>query len=686
MIPHLPLLLGLALVPPLLASERQPGDDAVLYDGRFHAGWTPGATEEHGKKRASTRTPDGVLRVSLAAKQSVQFTRIPTAMRLHDRIAITVSGSESGGAALRLRAIRDDDTPLTPHAFTLPVGEGRIVIPLAEPGVADDVRIRRFRIENYGAAPAVFSIRDIRLLAKPVPATVAVSVDPRAEIATAPERPMGLNTRATDELSFGPEAESRLAAIRPAMLRWPGGTFGNDFDWTSAVQHSTGRNYRDRLTAVRFAGLADKLGAETIFVANYGTGTPEMAAAWVAWTNASPSDARPLGRDETGRDWKTAGHWAALRASAPLAKDDGLNHLRAAHPAPYGRKLWEIGNENYGEWSPDAHGVTTSGITLAGRPHDPITYAETFKRFAAAMKEVDPTVRLGAVVTDHEKNHPSAERTAVNPRTGAAEAGWTPLMLSRMKALGVAPDFVQYHRYAAPGGKECDPLLLADFDGVKRAGRDIRNDLRDYLGAPGATVEMLVTEHNAATRPGKQSVSLTNALYLADANADLITSEFTRRLWFQFHNAELTEGNDDPLLYGWRHYGSLGLLARGGLDNGPAAGAPYPTWHAAKLLADWAAGGGKIVKSDSESPFLSVHALRRPGGGLSLLIVNKSVTRDITAAVSVPGLTPATARRFTYGKPQDLAETGPEQTALTVNAGGFSATFPAYSITRIELP
>jgi hypothetical protein len=91
--------------------------------------------------------------------------------------------------------------------------------------------------------------------------------------------------------------------------------------------------------------LIDQLGTAIVTV-NYGTnldgsggGEPAEAAAWVAYANGSPSNTQPIGKDSKGNDWKTVGFWATLRASKPLAVDDGYNHLRIGHPDSLGIML-----------------------------------------------------------------------------------------------------------------------------------------------------------------------------------------------------------------------------------------------------------------------------------------------------------------------------------------------------------
>lgn len=76
-----------------------------------------------------------------------------------------------------------------------------------------------------------------------------------------------------------------------------------------------------------------------------GGGEPAEAAAWVAYMNGKPDNPQVIGKDSKGNEWKTVGYWASLRASAPLATDDGFNALRIKHPAPIGILLWTVGFE-----------------------------------------------------------------------------------------------------------------------------------------------------------------------------------------------------------------------------------------------------------------------------------------------------------------------------------------------------
>ena len=60
----------------------------------------------------------------------------------------------------------------------------------------------------------------------------------------------------------------------------------------------------------------------------------QEAAAWVAYANGNPASTTAIGVDNAGHDWQTVGFSAGLRASAPLATDDGFDFLRIDHRRP----------------------------------------------------------------------------------------------------------------------------------------------------------------------------------------------------------------------------------------------------------------------------------------------------------------------------------------------------------------
>lgn len=157
-----------------------------------------------------------------------------------------------------------------------------------------------------------------------------------------------------------------VAALRDLpvrLLKWPGGCMADDYDWRLGVgprdrRHCTtdrawlGWDENDVGTD-EFLRLCRLTGAEPYLGVNAGSGTPEVAAAWVEYCNGS-----------------TATRWGARRA------ENG-------HPQPYGVRYWSVGNELWGHFERGYVGARG--------------YAARYLDFAAAMRAVDPTTRLVAV-------------------------------------------------------------------------------------------------------------------------------------------------------------------------------------------------------------------------------------------------------------------------------------------------
>nr|AHL27896.1 cellulase [uncultured bacterium] len=487
--------------------------------------------------------------------------------------------------------------------------------------------------------------------------SVTVNVNASSPIRTVDDRMFGINAVIWDREAGSNQTVSMLNEAGIRTIRIPGGSLSDEYHWR--LNKSIDRNNPTQNNTWtwwsgmhNFANLITGLNAQAFVTVNYGSGTPEEAAAWVAYANSTTASSVAIGPDSLGYDWQNAGTWAALRGASPLATDDGMNFLRVGRTAPYGLKYWEIGNECYGKaWETD----------LQAKPHDPTTYAERAKDYIAKMKAVDPTIKIGVVITNREDDYDNGyTRTVTNPRTGQSYKGWTPVMLTRLKELGVTPDMVIYHRYEQapaalePSRGESDAGLLqkaktwpddaaasAAWSRLSRRhrgrkGRDRcdREQLRlfqhpphghDYLGATeGAKVEIVVTENNSVySNTGKQTTSLVNALYLADSFANVMQTEIAALMWWDTRNGVEFNNNNSPSLYGWRNYGDYGIL------SSPAAGGPsthyepYPTYFAVKMIAKFARPGDTIVTATSNNSLLSVFAAKSTTGNLNLLFINK---------------------------------------------------------------
>ncbi len=198
-----------------------------------------------------------------------------------------------------------------------------------------------------------------------------------------------------------------IRKMHPTVIRWPGGGYADSYDWRKAIGprdrrppqailpygqpygYNHGMDPGDFGTD-EFMEFCQLVGARPYITANFGSGTPRMAAEWVEYCNG-PVDSR----------------WGARRAAN-------------GHPRPYGVKYWSIGNEVWG------HPFETGNATALG-------YATYFLPIARAMRRVDSNIRIAAVGAFDK---------------GTAPSGWDDVVL---KKDWPQVDFLSIHHYF-PGG------------------------------------------------------------------------------------------------------------------------------------------------------------------------------------------------------------------------------------------
>jgi len=665
---------------------RGLGQNMVIYDDSLESGWQNNgwATINYantspvysGSASISVIDPGtsyealylGHASMNPAPYQSLSFWIYPT-----------VSGSNELGVQATLNGTAQAAVPLSFTAAQVNHWQ-QITIPLASLGVAGNPGFNGFWIQNITGGPLTFYVDAISLVGVPAPNPVPLSVNPLAVVRTIDSRMYGVNMAIWDSNLSGVATTPAFAAMGTGALRFPGGSASDDYDWQTGRSVSNGNSWANN--AATFANITQGQGAQGFVTVNYGSGTPQEAAAWVAYYNASPSSSVSLGTDSKGRNWNTAGYWAAIRAASPLGTDDGYNFLRISHAAPFGVKYWEIGNECYGNWENDLHGTSGSGLT--GVAHDPYTYATAFQAFYTQMMAVDPTIHIGAVATPGEDSFGNGTHGVANPNEGnSIHTGWTPVVVATLKSLGITPQFLIHHSYAQNPGAESDAFLLQAGANLQSDAANLRTMITNYAGSSGSAIELDVTELNSvSSNPGKQATSLVNALYMVDALGNIADTEFNACTWWDLRNGAVTNANNNALLYGWRQYGDYGLLSSGDYPGTPA-NTLYPTYYAAKLMTNWGRGGDMVVSATSSYALLSIYAARLQNGNVSLLVINKDPSANLTAQIALNDFTPgsATAATYSYGESNDLSGTDITTGTAAVSGSTFSYTFPAYSMT-----
>jgi alpha-N-arabinofuranosidase len=251
-----------------------------------------------------------------------------------------------------------------------------------------------------------------------------------------------------DQVSLMPEdaidgvradVAERVAAVRPAFIRWPGGNVAQDYHWAWGVGPRDRRPVWSNLSwknepepgdigTDEYIRFSRRVGAEPTLTVNVeGRGaTPEEAAAWVEYCNG-PATSR----------------YGAMRAANGQSE-------------PYGVKYWEIGNEIWGNWV---------------RGHsDAETYARNYRRYVDAMRLVDSTIRFIAV--------------------GDNDMAWNRTVLRR---VGVLVDYLAIHHYYGHDSTQRDPQnLMARPLFFERFYKDVERVAREEV--PGRTIRLAINE------------------------------------------------------------------------------------------------------------------------------------------------------------------------------------------------
>ena len=252
------------------------------------------------------------------------------------------------------------------------------------------------------------------------------------------------------------EIVQALEEMRISVLRWPGGLFADGYHWQNGVgPHRPvqpnvywkklgpwlGPKDPNLFGTHEFLALCGRLRAQPYININLATGRPQEAAEWVQYCNGGPGTPMGKRRTENGRT------------------------------APWGVKIWGLGNEIFGWWA-------------LGHSDAP-TYAHRYLAFCDAMTAEDPTIKPVAV--------------------GACDLWptWNPALLSR---IGDKAAYLSVHVYLPGNSPRYLFLRMAHTASNHYAlcsahvelGRKLRfveQQIKDTLG-PDSTLRIALDEWN----------------------------------------------------------------------------------------------------------------------------------------------------------------------------------------------
>jgi alpha-N-arabinofuranosidase len=419
----------------------------------------------------------------------------------------------------------------------------------------------------------------------------------------------------------------QVKLLKPRFIRWPGGNVAQDYRWMWGIGPRDERVRWDNLSwknesepsdfgTDEFVMFSRAVGAEPSITVNVeGRGaTVEEAAAWVEYCNGP-----------------TSSEYGAMRAAN-------------GHPETYNVKLWEIGNEIWGDW---VRGHSSAEV-----------YARNLQRYAKAMRAIDPGIKLIAV--------------------GDNNMDWN---RSVLRIAGSSIDYLAVHHYYGSREMADDAgNLMARPLFYERFYAQMRELIHEVV--PGREIKLAINEWGLDL-PEERQYSMESALYAArllnvfERSGDLV---------------EMSAVSD--LVNGWP--GGIIQSGRQGLFVSPIflVNQIYSANVGTERIATVVNGPTFDTSKEGKNiPSLDVSASQSSDGRRIFVKVVNTDGRNLTSAISVAGAAIGTrAELFTVGSSSwsaanSFANPNAVRTTQTKVQSGrtFKVNLPAHSVSVIVL-
>jgi hypothetical protein len=440
----------------------------------------------------------------------------------------------------------------------------------------DDVTLTNLKEAPKHAAPARRDFAITGDLSKTVSAKINEGI-------------FGINAALWDGDLLDPKTRDRVKAVGHKVVRYPGGLRADDDHWKQVLDRKDGMVDTDE-----FLEWLKQTGNEGMFTVNFGKGTPQEAAEWVRYVNGT----------------------------------------RKA-----GVRLWEVGNELYGDWHPQH----TTGED----------YGRRAAEFIRAMKAADPAIQVAVV--------------------GVLEGDWNKEVLKATRDL---MDALIIHHYPQHSGEENDQALLAAPQSLDEIIPSVRRQLKEF-GDPARNYGIWLTEWNSVDfKPGPQTLGLVNGLFVADYLGMLARHNIEHADYWDIHNNLTEQGGD------------YGYLSRTGAPDGDIV--PRPSYHAFRMAGETLRGrladcgvraGGKDGGREESDGDVSCYLNERPDGTRAILLINKHPVTEAAVTLAIPGWKGPAVRKCLDAA---HAKAGPGPGEPFTLTGSDKLNLPPYSITTLQ--
>ncbi len=679
--------------------SSQAHANQAIYTDALAAGWENWSWDAAVNLSSTAPVQSGsrAISVQITAAWGALYLNSSPAVNLagYDRLSFAIHGGSAGGQHLRVVANGQGGG----YAVTPQAGQWtQVTVPLSALGSPATLS-QLYWQDTAGSVQPVFSVDQIELLAAsgvdtptpPPSAGPALSVD--AASGRKPVSPYiyGMNFASAalaEELDL---PVNRRGGNSTSRYNWQVDAYNTGFDWYFENIAEDNNNP---------AALPNGSAADRFFEQNRGTGTQTILTipmmGWVAKSRVAshPYDCgfkvSKYGAQQSVDPWDTNCGNGKINNTTNITGNDPTDTSKAADPQFV--KDWVThlvsrygagGSGGVRFYNLDNEPMLWNSTHRDVHPN-PVTYDELRDRtyqYAAAVKQADSTAQtLGPVLW-----------------------GWCAYLYSAADGCGAGSD------YNAHNSTFFVPWYLQQMQAYQTAHGTRILDYLDLHYYPQATgVSLADTPGDAATQALRlrSTRALWDSTYIdeswiSDTAPGGVAVNLIGRMksWvngsYPGTKLAITE-------YNWGALGSingalaqadvLGIFGREGVDLATLWGPPGssdPGAYAFRMYRNYDGQGSKfgetsVLASSADQEKLAVYAAQRSDLALTILVINKT-GGALTSTLSLQGFDPlAVSRVFRYSSANINAIV--EQAGQAVTASGFSATYPANSITLFVIP
>lgn len=425
-----------------------------------------------------------------------------------------------------------------------------------------------------------------------------------------------------------PQLRKWMADLRPGYIRLPGGSWSNCVYWNGhGVRDASGKLDKTRMgpdgyPAVDYSGYAPS------FTVN--------------------NSLQPTG--EGNVDVKTVHDWIQSLPGVEPLPCPNLGLGRAVDAAEwvkwsnqkmgYNARVWELGNELGGSWEPGTR-LPNSDKTIT-----PEIFTQNYNAFAKAMREVDPTIKIGACT-------------------------FTSAML---RDCGRYVDFVGIHAY--PGTTAATPQenLAAVGGEIAKQVAHVKADIRKYQPERENEIEISYTEWNLSGGLNASDLfgGLWHSLFLAEMAKSGV--HFATQWDIYTHHRGMKSGH--------------GLIFTDGQKY--TRKAPY---HAMWLWNNYT--GDRLLQSTADRQGVVYSLASRDDAAVYVQLINPNQDHEAVVQLQLNGFQAAdrgeramlTSREYYWNSLTSVPSWSQDPRIELLKTGNsFEVTLPPFSLTHVRIP